>query len=67
MLGDGVAVEPEEGKVYAPADGTVLSVFDTKHAVCFASMKKRMFCGKNIMETPILKRSIGKRAVLYIL
>lgn len=37
MLGDGVAVEPEEGKVYAPADGTVLSVFDTKHAVCFAS------------------------------
>lgn len=37
VLGDGVAVEPEEGKVYAPADGTVLSVFDTKHAVCFAS------------------------------
>lgn len=37
VLGDGVAVEPEEGKVYAPADGTILSVFDTKHAVCFAS------------------------------
>ena len=37
VLGDGVAVLPETGKVYAPADGTVLSVFDTKHAVCFAS------------------------------
>ncbi|MCI9297847.1 MAG: PTS transporter subunit EIIC [Lachnospiraceae bacterium] len=37
VLGDGVAVIPEEGKVYAPADGTILSVFDTKHAVCFAS------------------------------
>lgn len=37
VLGDGTAVLPEEGKVYAPADGTVLSVFDTKHALCFVS------------------------------
>ena len=37
VLGDGVAVIPEDGKVYAPADGVILSVFDTKHAVCFAS------------------------------
>lgn len=37
VLGDGIAVLPEEGKVYAPADGTVMSIFDTKHAVCFAS------------------------------
>lgn len=37
VLGDGVAVLPTEGKVYAPADGTIISVFDTKHAVCFAS------------------------------
>lgn len=37
VLGDGVAVLPEAGKVYAPADGTIISVFDTKHAVCFAS------------------------------
>ena len=37
ILGDGIAVVPSEGKVYAPADGTVLSVFDTRHAVCFQS------------------------------
>ncbi|MGN0707784.1 MAG: glucose PTS transporter subunit IIA [Faecalibacterium sp.] len=32
-LGDGVAIEPSEGKLYAPADGEVESVFETKHAV----------------------------------
>ncbi len=33
ILGEGVGVEPEEGVVYAPFDGLVTSVFDTKHAV----------------------------------
>lgn len=37
VLGDGVAILPAEGRVYAPADGKILSVFDTKHAVCFVS------------------------------
>ncbi len=37
MLGDGMAVLPVSGKVYAPADGTVTGIFDTKHAVCFVS------------------------------
>lgn len=37
VLGEGVAVLPTDGRVYAPADGMVMSVFDTKHAVCFAS------------------------------
>ena len=33
ILGDGFAVIPEEGKVYAPADGEITMVFDTLHAV----------------------------------
>lgn len=33
LLGDGVAVIPEEGKIYAPEDGTIGMVFDTLHAV----------------------------------
>lgn len=33
VLGDGVAVEPSEGKLYAPADCTVTELFDTKHAI----------------------------------
>ena len=33
ILGDGIAVEPSEGKLYAPCDGEISSVFDTKHAV----------------------------------
>ena len=37
ILGDGVAVIPSVGKVYAPTDGRIISIFDTKHAICFAS------------------------------
>lgn len=33
VLGDGAAIEPSEGKVTAPADGVVSSLFDTHHAV----------------------------------
>lgn len=33
VLGDGAAIEPSEGKLYAPCDGTVDMVFDTRHAV----------------------------------
>ncbi len=33
VLGDGIAVEPTEGKVVAPADGTVGTLFDTHHAI----------------------------------
>lgn len=33
MLGDGAAIEPDDGKLFAPCDGVVESVFDTRHAV----------------------------------
>ena len=33
MLGKGFGVEPSEGKAYAPVDGEVINVFDTKHAI----------------------------------
>ncbi len=33
ILGPGAAIEPSEGKLFAPCDGKIESVFDTKHAV----------------------------------
>ena len=32
-LGDGCAIEPSEGKLYAPADAVVDNLFDTHHAI----------------------------------
>jgi len=33
VLGEGVGVIPEKGELYAPADGTIDTVFDSKHAI----------------------------------
>ena len=34
MMGDGIAIQPKEGKIYAPCNGKVTMVMDnTKHAV----------------------------------
>lgn len=33
VLGEGAAIEPSEGKVVAPADGVVSSLFNTYHAI----------------------------------
>jgi PTS system beta-glucosides-specific IIC component len=37
MLGDGIAIEPAEGKVYAPCDAVVDMMFPTGHAVTLVS------------------------------
>ena len=33
MMGEGFAIEPENGKIYSPVNATVVSIFKTKHAI----------------------------------
>lgn len=37
ILGTTVAVEPEAAELVAPCDGTILSIYDTGHAVCMTT------------------------------
>ncbi len=37
IVGDGVAITPSDGNIYAPEDGEVVFVYDTKHAIGFLS------------------------------
>ena len=42
-MGDGVAVNPSEGTVYAPCDGTVTMIFPTKHAIAIQAETGKSF------------------------
>lgn len=33
IMGKSIAIKPNEGKLYAPANGTIISLFKTKHAI----------------------------------
>ncbi len=44
MLGNGIAIEPVDGKVYAPCDATVDMMFTTGHAVSLVAA-----CGAEIL------------------
>ena len=41
ILGDGFAVIPSEGKIFAPADGEITMVFDTLHAITMTTAGNR--------------------------
>ena len=62
MLGNGIAIEPTVGKVYAPCDATVDTMFETGHAVSLTAD-----CGAEILihvglETVTLK---GKHFTIH--
>lgn len=37
LLGHGIAIEPSDGKVIAPVDGTIMTLFPTNHAIGLVS------------------------------
>ena len=37
LLGDGVAILPEDGRIFSPTDGVISSVAETKHAYGISS------------------------------
>ncbi|MFV0498687.1 MAG: glucose PTS transporter subunit IIA [Bacilli bacterium] len=37
MLGDGIAILPQNGTVVAPCNGEIVSIYPTKHAICIKS------------------------------
>ncbi|MDK2917499.1 MAG: sucrose system or component [Candidatus Petromonas sp.] len=39
LLGEGIAIDPQDGKVVSPVNGTVEQIFDTKHAIAIRSEK----------------------------
>ncbi|MGF2053909.1 PTS glucose transporter subunit IIA [Vagococcus fluvialis] len=39
MLGNGFAISEHNGEVYSPLDGTIISIFPTKHAITLTDLK----------------------------
>ena len=37
ILGEGIGIEPADGKVFAPVDGIITSVTDSRHALTLMS------------------------------
>lgn len=37
MMGEGFAVIPNEGNMYAPISGVIATIFETKHAICITT------------------------------
>ncbi len=44
MMGEGYAVLPESGEVYAPISGVVTSIFPSKHAIMIHNKEKNIGC-----------------------
>ena len=55
MLGNGVAIKPTNGKVYAPFDGKIVHVADTLHSVIIRSKRKLTFMIHMGIDTVYLK------------
>lgn len=52
-MGDGFAVEPQNGEVYSPADGTIEALFPTMHAIgmkCSNGIEILIHVGVNTVE-----------------
>ena len=58
ILGDGFAVIPSDGKIYAPADGEITAVFDTLHAITMATDKGTEILIHIGLDTVILRESL---------
>lgn len=63
MMGDGYAVIPTNGDIFAPLSGKVLSVFPTKHAISFQSDSGLEFLVHMGIDTVDLK---GRPFTVYV-